>query len=108
MARSRGLGPGTILACFGKSIVVFLDPFGSLLHCVLSWVPSFEGRFGNLELLIELLLYLWLSIFWVLLPRYRESIFGQFRLILVGPFGFHDKLQSYLQFSGVSSNFLVL
>ena len=51
-----GLGPGTILACFGKSIVVLFDPFGSLLHYVLSWVPSFEGRFGNLELLIELLL----------------------------------------------------
>ena len=51
-----GLGPGTILACFDKSIVVFFDPFGSLLHYVLSWVPSFEGRFGNLELLIELLL----------------------------------------------------
>ena len=51
-----GLRPGTILAGFGKSIVVFFDPFGSLLHYVLSWVPSFEGRFGNLELLIELLL----------------------------------------------------
>ena len=63
-----GLGPGTILACFGKSIVVFFDPFGSLLHRVLSWV---------------------------LLLRYFESIFGQFRLILVGLLGcFFDKLQS--------------